>query len=307
LNRIKAKKIFYFKLGTGGEWEKDCIENDQTLRLGFHKVNHHDCLKGNWEAVRRSFLKRGKNKGTATRIKNQIKTFYEEKDDTLWITFYANKMWWCFTNSKIKLLEDKSKIRKVIGRWQDKDITGKTLSNDSISGHILQKRGFRGTNNEVKDRKYVLAKINGEKLTEVIEAENARITLETKLGELIKKLNWKDFEILIDLIFRQAGWQRLGEVGKTVKTLDLDLFSPVTNEKCMVQIKSISDLTEFKKYCDAFKNMHGYDKFFYVVHQPKGGLKKDKETKNVKLLLLDDISKLVLNSGLTEWLMKKIS
>jgi len=274
LNRIKAKKIFYIKLGAGGEWEKDCIEKDQTLRIGFHNTNHHDCLKGNWEAVRKSILKRGKDKGTATRVTNQIKTFYEEKEDTLWITFYANKMWWGFANSKIKLHEDKSKIRKIIGKWHDKDITGKLLRTDSISGDLLKKQAFRGTNNEVKDRKYVLAKINGEKLTEVIEAETARKTLETKLSELIKKLHWKDFENLIDLIFRQAGWQRLGEVGKTVKTLDLDLFSPVTNEKCMIQIKSSSDLNEFKEYCDDFKNMHGYDKFFYVVHQPKRGLKK---------------------------------
>jgi len=307
MNRIKAKKIIYIKLGRGGKWEKACIEKDQTVRLGFDKTNHKDCLKGNWEAVKKSFRKRGKDKGTATRKTNEIKTFYEEKEDTLWITFYANKMWWCFANSKIKLLKDKSKTRKVIGHWHDKDITGKTLRTDSISGHILQKQAFRGTNNEVKDRKYVLAKINGEKLTEVVEAENARIKLETKLGELIKKLHWKDFENLIDLIFRQAGWQRLGEVGKTAKTLDLDLFSPVTNEKCMVQIKSSSDLNEFTEYCDDFKNMHGYDKFFYVVHQPKGGLKKDRETKSVKLLLLDDISKLVIDSGLTEWLMKKVS
>ena len=75
------------------------------------------------------------------------------------------------------------------------------------------------------------------------------------LCNLIKELTWQDFETLIDLIFTQAGWKRVSKVGKTAKTLDLDLEAPVTNEKCLVQIKSSSDNNQLRKYLREFKQM----------------------------------------------------
>jgi len=44
---------------------------------------------------------------------------------------------------------------------------------------------------------------------------------------------------------------------KSEKTLDLELFSPVLKERCMIQIKSVSNPTEFEKYCKEFKNYKG--------------------------------------------------
>ncbi len=37
-----------------------------------------------------------------------------------------------------------------------------------------------------------------------------------------------DEEMLVDLLFRQAGWQRLGEVGDVRKTLAIVLMPPIT-------------------------------------------------------------------------------
>jgi hypothetical protein len=47
-------------------------------------------------------------------------------------------------------------------------------------------------------------------MKEVVEVEQAMFNLKTKLTFLIQNLQWKDFETLVDLIFRQAGWQRVG-------------------------------------------------------------------------------------------------
>lgn len=48
---------------------------------------------------------------------------------------------------------------------------------------------------------------------------------------LMQLLAPRDFELLVDLVFTSSGWRRVGEFGKTQKTLDLDLVLPNTKEK----------------------------------------------------------------------------
>jgi len=308
MKKIKPKKILFIKLGRHGKFEKDCLEKSQTIRLGYREVDHKLCVKGDWKSVRNFYLdKRHTKNSVASSHTNQIKQFYEEGEDTLWITFYANKFWWCFAKKKIKLLPDKAKIRKVIGKWCDKDINGNILSTDNLSGKLLKTQGFRGTICSVPEAAYALAKINAEQLPEVTKVKDALSDLQLKLEDLIKNLQWKDFEILIDLIFRQAGWQRVGTTGKTQKTLDLDLLAPVTGERAIVQVKAESDLKKFEHYKKEFKNMSGYDKFFYIVHTPKGNLKNLKKDSEIELLFIEKITKLTIDSGLINWVIKKAS
>jgi hypothetical protein len=177
----------------------------------------------------------------------------------------------------------------------------------NISGKLLKTQGFRGTICRVPEEKYTLAKINGEQLKEVVEVEQAMFNLRTKLVRLIQNLQWKDFETLVDLIFRQAGWQRVGDKGKTQKTLDLELFAPVTGERAIVQIKAQSDLKEFLSYQEQFATMNDYDKFFYVVHTAHNSLTAHENETDTKLYLVDKIAELTISTGLVEWVIKKTS
>ena len=308
MKKINPKKVLFIKLGEGGEFEQDCIEKYQTLRIGYSRVDHELCIKGDWDAVHKYYTDvRGVKLSVATFHTNQIKYFYEDDEQTLWITFYANKIWWCFSKPEITLLPDKTKTRPVIDKWSDKDINGKLLSAESISGKLLKTQGFRGTICTVPAEKYAITKINGEQLSEVLEVEIALNSLKEKLSQLIKHLQWQDFEILVDLIFTQAGWQRVSEIGKTQKTLDLVLLAPVTEERAIVQIKSQSDLKEFKHYQNEFAMMTGYDKFFYVVHSPKIDLLNYQNDSETKLYFNDKISEFTIASGLVEWVIQKVS
>lgn len=308
VKRIKAKKVLFIKLGQGGEYETDCIEKSQTLRLGYKDVDHNLCINGKWDLVHKYFLEEeNATQGVATSHTNQIKQFYEDDEKTLWLTFFKNKLWWSFSKAEIKLLPDKTKTRPVIGNWSDKNINGDLLLSGNLSGKLLKTQGFRGTICKVPEEKYAIQKINNEQLKEVVELENAITELKDKLGILIKNLQWKDFETLIDLIFRQAGWQRVSETGKTQKTLDLELLAPVTGERAIVQIKSQSDLKQFLYYQDKFATMTDYDKFFYVVHTAKKGLTEyDNETDTI-LYFGDKIADLTINSGLLDWVIKRTS
>lgn len=308
MRRIKANKVLFIKLGQGGKFEKECIENNHTLRLGYREVDHKLCLTGQWDKVHDYFTTEENSKTfVATSHSNQIKQFYEEDENTLWITFYANKLWWCFSKPEITLLADKTKTRPVIGKWSDKDVYENVLLAGNISGKLLKTQGFRGTICSVPEEKYVLAKINCEQMKEVVEVEQAMFDLKTKLTFLIQNLQWKDFETLVDLIFRQAGWQRVGDTGKTQKTLDLELFAPVTGERAIVQIKAQSDLQQFLSYQEQFATMNDYDKFFYVVHTAKNNLSTYENETETKLYLVDKVAELTVSAGLVEWVIKKTS
>jgi hypothetical protein len=302
--------IHFIKLGKKGEWERKCIEDEGTLRLGFGGSNHQDCLNGKWDRVYQTYLQ-GENKKTpavATGFVNQIKKFYQADEKVLWITFWGDRMWWCFSKPQIKLLTDKSKIRPVIGRWHDTTVDGKTLlTTKNLRGDLLKTQGFRGTICDVKIIDYVLKKINGQELEEVKRTNEVMLELQRRVATLITKLRWQDFEVLIDLIFREAGYNRTGDVGKTQKTFDLDLMSPVTGERCMVQVKSQSNLEEFEEDCKEFEAMKGYDKFFYVVHSPDESLKKVRGMEGrVKVMQATDLAQVVIDSGLVRWLASKV-
>lgn len=206
MNRIKADKVLFIKLGQGGEYETDCIVTNQNLKLGYKDVDHNLCVCGKWDLVHKYFIEEeNATQGVATSHTNQIKQFYENDSQTLWLTFFNNKLWWCFSKAEITLLPDKTKTRPVIGTWSDKNIDGELLLSGNLSGKLLKTQGFRGTICKVPEEKYALQKINNKQLKEVVELEKAISELKEKLGVLIKNLQWKDFETLIDLIFRQAG------------------------------------------------------------------------------------------------------
>lgn len=308
MKNFKATKVLFIKLGPSGTYEEDCIEKNNNIRLGYGEVEHQLCINKQWDKVSEYYTqKEKKTPSVATNHSNQIKKFYEEDENTLWITFYLNKLWWCFSKPEITLHQDNTKTRPVIGKWSDQDINQNVLHFGNLSGKLLKTKAFRGTICNVRENIYTLSKINGEKLKEVIEVQKVTDELKTKLTFLIQNLYWSDFETLIDLIFRQAGWQRVGATGKEEKILDLDLFAPLTGERAGVQIKAQSDLNEFLKYQIDFNKMGDYDKLFFVAHSPKKNLLNHINQSDTKLYFVDKIAELTLSAGLVDWIIKKTS
>jgi hypothetical protein len=216
-------------------------------------------------------------------------------------------MWWCFAEEKVRRLRDGTKIRRVIGKWHDTDIKGERLSLDSLSGKLTQMRGFRGTICRVKERQYAIDRINGKRSDEVRRANTAKYALENCLVPLIQNLTWGDFEILVDLVFVQAGWRRVGVRGKTEKSWDLDLVAPVTGERAVVQIKSRSNSNEVRDYIDELKRTKTHNRLFFVAHSFDGKMSHPKSSNSVKVIGPNELAKLVVSAGLADWLITKNS
>lgn len=298
--------ILFIKLGKNGNFEKDCIENRGILKIGYNEIDNFLCISNNWTGVESEIKKMYRtDQSVTTSHKNQIKKFYEEPETTMWVTFYCGKLWYCYAEKKVILNKDGTKERKTLSGWTDVDSQNNKLFIQYLSGRLTKVQGFRGTICDLKEKDYLLHKINNTQSKELAAVENDIKNLRLSLEALIKKLNPKDFEVFVDLIFRSASWSRAGVLGSTVKTIDIELFAPVTNEKAIVQVKSQASLALFNAYKKRLQNMLGYDKIFFVTHTPSEDLQKYIDNGLEDEIQIWDSKKLAefsINAGLIEWI-----
>ena len=307
MTEICSKVIKFIKLGRSGDWELRCLEGDEPMiRLGFDNPHHQKCLDGDWEFIKK-YWSETKTKGKATETTNQIKDFYTLPSSAMWITFYKRKLYWCFASTDVKLLSDGSRVRSVIGQWKSQDINGEELYVENLSGKLAKVQMFRGTICSVKESKYLISKLNGKTLPEISKAKQCLFDLTSSIKPLISNLGWQDFELLVDLVFSNAGWQRVATLGKVEKSIDLDVISPVTGKRAFIQVKSQSSKEEFEDYINQFQSMEQYDEMYYVSHTDTSALEKLKLPLNVQLIGLERMATLTVNSGLVKWLITKAS
>jgi hypothetical protein len=128
------------------------------------------------------------------------------------------------------------------------------------------------------------------------------------MEELIRGLWWNDFELLVELIFSKSGWQRISVLGKTEKDIDMDMFSPVTQRRAFVQVKSSTSQAEISGCYDSFKEYTEYNEMYFVFHTLKGRL-GDAPIGAERLHLWDisRVAELVIRAGLVDWLITKRS
>jgi hypothetical protein len=303
---INPSAVKFIKLGERGKWQNYCIEVDHTIRLGFESNQHQECLDKNWMPVRSFWLsERNGNERQATNDLREIQAFYELPSTVLWITFHNRLLYWCFAEEKVTELDDGSRVRKAINGWSCKSLAGETLHVENIDGRVTKVQGYRRTICNVDRADYLIRKIRGNEQPEVFEAKDAFDTLCNKAAVLIEGLWWHDFEVLADLIFTRAGWQRVSVLGKTEKDIDLDLLSPVTNRRAFVQVKSSANYDAFNDSVSFFRNSGIYDEMYFVVHTIEDKRLVAQSVDGVTVLDIDDIAKLSINSGLMTWLIKK--
>jgi hypothetical protein len=273
--------------------EEACLSGG-TIRFGYREIPHELCVNGRWDEVQRQREQSRGSRGPATSDTTQIRYFYEAGDDTLWVTFSGHSLWWCFAEPEIRLLPDGNKERSLKGGWSKTDVNGRELAMSALSGKLLAVQGFRGTICTVKEVEYLLARINGTERPDTKRAALALNKLALCLEAVIRTMTWQDFEILIDLLFRQAGWQRVSKVGSTMKAIDLDLISPITQERFGVQVKAKADRRLFEQYRDErLANMQGFAKFYFAVDTPSDDLMDSPTTDtSVELLLPSKIATL---------------
>lgn len=141
---ITCKDSYFIKLGKGGEWERDCLD-EGTMRFGYSETPTELCDKADWSAVQRFWHEKRGDAGTATRDATQIRIFYESTPDSIFVTFYGGAMHWCQPDGPIEVLPDGTRLRKTVSGWSNKSINGNLLATDRLAGFLLRVQHFRGT------------------------------------------------------------------------------------------------------------------------------------------------------------------
>lgn len=303
---IAAETVRYIKLGEGGGWERECFDSG-VCRIGFDSGVPEvldDCLAGRWDRVAEYWRQRVKSSGTATRYTNEVRKFFDDDGSTLWVSFDSDRLYWGFLEPGSRPMPHPSgegSTRPVVGGWSSVDRNGRELRRSDLAGTLTKLSMYRGTSCDVDCAPYVLRRINGESPAAVQEAEAALRVLRGATVQLMRLLEPRDFELLVDLVFSSSGWQRQGAVGKTQKTLDLDLVLPTTGDRALVQVKSRTRQAELDEYVRLFGEMDDEARVFFVYHT--GDVKTDDD--RVTVLGPDAFADLVIDAGLVNWLIRK--
>jgi hypothetical protein len=303
-NKVAPSRALYIKLGSSGGWEVESL-CDGIMRFGYKETPFDAAAAGDWETVRAFWTECRGSAKTASQDLTQIQHFFEADENTLWMTFHGGYLYWCFAKPGVtKHSDGEGHMRETVDGWHKTDINGTALTTDTLSGNLLKVQGFRGTICQVHAFDDLVKKLNGELLPEVKDALEAENQMVEHIVPLMRLLTWQDFELLVELIFSQSGWRRVGELGKTQKTVDLELLLPTTGERAFVQVKSSTSKQELDDYVARHEASDAYDKMFFVWHT---GDIRTPDTDDVILLSPKRLARLVFDSGLTSWLRKKVS
>ena len=307
--RVETDTAKFIKLGEGGQWEALCIE-DGTLRLAYYEVPHDLALRGDKEGIRDIYLELDFSPRTASDYARQVLAFYQESPETIWITFHNGSLWWCHAKSGVEFLgqdkdvhPDGSRLRRTVAGWHNTSIGGQPLRLRELSGRLTKTVGFQSAICNVLARDYLLAKVNDEELPVITEANVTKANTLATITSLIQHLTWQDFELLVELIFAQSGWRRIGETGGTQRTVDIELELPSTGEHAFVQVKSATRQSELDDYIKRMDERPGA-RMFYAYHTKTGAL----TTTNPRVSLIgpERLSELALDAGLFSWLIEKV-
>lgn len=307
IDPIAPKTVRYVKLGEGGMWEEDCFARG-VLRMGFGSdgdrgfalCQAHDCT--GFAAMWREY---GKAPAVATRFANETRQFVEDDGSTLWITFAGQRLLWATLepDGALERTHDgDSTARLVVGGWRDADIKGAPLIKGNLPGDLVSLAAYRGTSCNVPRPEYVVRKVNGQRADEVEAAEVALSAMRNAMLVLVRSLQPDDFELLVDLLFTQNGWRRVGILGRTQKTLDLDLVLPSTGERAMVQVKSRTSSQELAEYVAQLEEGGPHKRLFYAFHSGDAVATDPR----VSILGPDRIADMTLDAGLMRWVMEKV-
>lgn len=82
-----------------------------------------------WKELKAVFLAAGKDKGTATRSTNEVKLFFEDDGEILWITFIGEEFCWGFLDADPveRHPDGDGTFRKVAGGWKRNDLAGEVF------------------------------------------------------------------------------------------------------------------------------------------------------------------------------------
>lgn len=308
---IEFKKAHYIKLGKGGQWADECLKSN-VIRIGWSFIQGTNEINlKEWDKIedkiKQNFKSENKKNG-ATQDFNALRRICEANQDEVFITFHANRMYWCQAMDGPVEMDTESKFRRCLNGWSSEPIGGGEPFNISdISGYLTKTQGFQGTSCLLDEGQIKILRrlINNKKKDSTEKVELLKIEIIETVVELLKDLHWKDCEILADLIFQRCGWQRISMHGENMKFIDMQYIEPISGNRYDVQVKSGADKKTFDTCVSNYEN-HQTSKFYFITFNPDKTLKGVvSDNPKIEIFYGVKLAQLIFDLGLLDWVLRK--
>lgn len=248
----------------------------------------------------------GAGPAKAKSFRREVQDFYTLGADCLWVTIGQGRLWWAFAEPQVTMLHGDylgHRSRSVIGGWSSLDLAGEALTLTSLSTRLTKVSAYQQTICAISAEDYLLRRINGAPEPAVIAARAARAASVEAARALIQTLDWRDFELLTDLIFSTGGWRRISAVGGSSQSdTDIIVQQAVTGERAFVQVKSAASPAVLADYVARYRADGSCQRMIFVCHSPTGRLQGQSD---VDLWLGDALAEQAIRAGLLDWLIEK--
>lgn len=193
-----------------------------------------------------------------------------------------------------------ARFRRTRGGWRRTSLSGVPLTSRSLSSALTSTANYQMTICAVRHEDYLLRRIHGEDEPLRIKTDLLLSEMTATIAAMVRRLDWRDFETLIDLIFSRGGWQRTSALGGNQRDVDLILRQPIVGQTAWVQIKSRTSQAEFEDYLGRFEREASCDFFFFIYHSAPRPI--DGPAAKVRLWSADQIASATIDAGLVRWL-----
>ena len=307
--RFAPTAVRYVKLGRGGAWSEQAFANG-IIPFGFRTIDHTLCASGDWAAVKAQLVHGGQLPAGASQDVRQLRDIYENDADCVWFTIADGHLHWAFAEASVVPVADAgpdqpTRFRRVAGgAWQRHSLTGEALTTRSLSSVLLRTASYRMTICKVDQQDYLLRRIRGEPDPLHRAAADLQTQLVAVATRIIAQLDWRDFEILIDLILARSGWRRGSALGEGEVDVDLLLDNPSTGETAWVQIKSTAAQATLDDYLSRFARDGSCQHFFFACHSPTSHLTLPAGP-GLHLWTGTALAAIAVRSGMFDWLIER--
>jgi hypothetical protein len=312
------QSVLYVKNGAGGKWWLAAKANGQ-IHAGWSNVPRELLTNPDYEAIKQheidDYARAGKlRKSLAVADANALWRLLDAPSQHVWITFEDSSMWWCTVRDGAVINptgrdEHSGNFWLVCDRkWSNESLVHKRkLAISMLPGTVSATAGFRATVAKPKAWETILRIIRDEQDDDAIKAAEARASYVAAIDKMVKRLHWKDFELLIDLVFARTGWTRISVLGATQKDIDMEVRNLTADEIAFVQVKSESDQAELNRYVERFEAQSDrYARMIFAVHTSEG-LTAPADDPRIQVWTGERIAPLVVGLGLGEWVETKLA
>ncbi len=300
--------VRYIKLGEGGAFVPEALSRS-ILPLAFPDADHELCARGEWEAVQKQLVARGRPAKEARQDIRELRDFYELPDGTLFVTTAHGHLYWATAGGRVSASRAQEgglqRERPAEGGWRRDSVTGTPLALHALSSALTRTAAYRRTICRVEAEAYLLRCIRGEAHPLHSKAVALGQQMEQVMGQLLRELHAADLEVLTDLLLRHGGWQRISRLGGSLPEADLLLSQPCTGETAWVQVKARARQGDLNEYIRRFSDNGTFDRFIFVCAKPAKNMQLPVGEPQLQLWSGDTLAQRVINAGLSGWVLDR--